>query len=424
MAENVVDNAKRKRTNSTDSTDDDYTKKIAAIEEADDNPKNSPKPVQNDVINNPEELQIDLENPINDSPAQPEESQETNGTNEETDELVQHEVFNNPEELQLDLDEDVGETVADESSDCPDVAMENTINDSTEQPEEIEMNQQQQEEEAIIKNNLLFTINFSDTATFNELNSVLEQAIRTAMLPLKKTVTITAPSAIQLTVTENADQSSDCIFIIDATASSVKANHATSKDVPRYNLNRKVNVFNDQTQCLKADDDSTECKRPAKLNTCFNCDGEHSIRDCTEPKNFNKIRQNRSQFSSSKTERYHVDAEQRFGQFIPGQISKCLQKALGLSRSEIPTHVYRMRVLGYPPGWLEGAKVTESGLQLFGDSDTTKLDGGEIDAAAAAPVGSATYDLKKIINFPGFNVLPEENAFDVSFIYIYLFFLI
>ena len=63
--------------------------------------------------------------------------------------------------------------------------------------------------------------------------------------------------------------------------------------------------------------------------------------------------------------RYHLDDEQRFGNFIPGQISNKLSKALGLSKHRLPRYIYRMRLLGYPPGWLEEAKVSHSGITLY-----------------------------------------------------------
>ena len=42
-----------------------------------------------------------------------------------------------------------------------------------------------------------------------------------------------------------------------------------------------------------------------------------------------------------------------------------LREALGISANQIPVYVYRMRMLGYPPGWLEHAKKQVSGLVLF-----------------------------------------------------------
>ena len=63
--------------------------------------------------------------------------------------------------------------------------------------------------------------------------------------------------------------------------------------------------------------------------------------------------------------RYHLEDGNRFAEFVPGQISAKLRKALGLPGYCLPRHVYRMRLLGYPPGWLEDARISHSGLALY-----------------------------------------------------------
>lgn len=47
--------------------------------------------------------------------------------------------------------------------------------------------------------------------------------------------------------------------------------------------------------------------------------------------------------------------------------------ALGLSKNEIPLHVYKMREYGYPSGWLEEAKVEYSGISIFTAPNQRKL---------------------------------------------------
>lgn len=37
----------------------------------------------------------------------------------------------------------------------------------------------------------------------------------------------------------------------------------------------------------------------------------------------------------------------------------------GLRDDELPKHIYKMRQLGYPPGWLLEAEATNSGLAMF-----------------------------------------------------------
>lgn len=63
--------------------------------------------------------------------------------------------------------------------------------------------------------------------------------------------------------------------------------------------------------------------------------------------------------------RYHLDDEQKFAAFVPGQISSKLRKALGLAKHQLPKHIYKMRTLGYPPGWMEDARISHSGLTLY-----------------------------------------------------------
>lgn len=60
-----------------------------------------------------------------------------------------------------------------------------------------------------------------------------------------------------------------------------------------------------------------------------------------------------------------MDDEQKFASFVPGQISNKLRKALGLAKHQLPNHIYKMRTLGYPPGWMEDAKISHSGLTLY-----------------------------------------------------------
>ena len=48
-----------------------------------------------------------------------------------------------------------------------------------------------------------------------------------------------------------------------------------------------------------------------------------------------------------------------------GRISQELREALGLHRKSLPMFVYRMRQLGYPPGWLREAELEKSGYFVF-----------------------------------------------------------
>jgi len=100
--------------------------------------------------------------------------------------------------------------------------------------------------------------------------------------------------------------------------------------------------------------------------------------------------------------RYHFDGPTDFEHLIkPGLLSDGLRKALGLSASDIPLYIYRMRVLGYPPGWLEDIK--SSNLHFIGD----------LDPFSSSEEDSVSFDVERIISFPGFNVQLEPGYFDV-----------
>lgn len=76
---------------------------------------------------------------------------------------------------------------------------------------------------------------------------------------------------------------------------------------------------------------------------CFNCLENHNLRDCPEPRNYANIEINRKNFNmkNTRTVRYHLEDNQRFGHIIPGQLSNNLRRALGLRSNELPRHIYR-----------------------------------------------------------------------------------
>lgn len=45
--------------------------------------------------------------------------------------------------------------------------------------------------------------------------------------------------------------------------------------------------------------------------------------------------------------------------------SRDLRKALDISSRELPEYIYRMRGLGYPPGWMQEAMNKDSGISIF-----------------------------------------------------------
>nr|XP_004611089.1 unnamed protein product [Sorex araneus] len=169
---------------------------------------------------------------------------------------------------------------------------------------------------------------------------------------------------------------------------------------------------------LEGQEIQVKAKRPKPH--CFNCGSEdHQMKDCPMPRNAARISEKRKEYmdacgeTNSQTfqQRYHAEeVEERFGRFKPGVISEELQDALGVTDKSLPPFIYRMRQLGYPPGWLKEAELENSGLALYDGKDGAD---GEADAAEGQPHKNVTYDLSKLVNYPGFNIstprgIPDE----------------
>ncbi|EFB19373.1 hypothetical protein PANDA_000916, partial [Ailuropoda melanoleuca] len=124
---------------------------------------------------------------------------------------------------------------------------------------------------------------------------------------------------------------------------------------------------------LEGQEIQVKAKRPKPH--CFNCGSEeHQMKDCPMPRNAARISEKRKEYmdacgeanSQNFQQRYHAEeVEERFGRFKPGVISEELQDALGVTDKSLPPFIYRMRQLGYPPGWLKEAELENSGLALY-----------------------------------------------------------
>ncbi|NXN95938.1 ZCHC8 protein, partial [Rhinopomastus cyanomelas] len=181
-------------------------------------------------------------------------------------------------------------------------------------------------------------------------------------------------------------------------------------EIPKYQQ-----VF---SQILSLDGQEIQVKQKRPKPHCFNCGSEdHQMKDCPKPRNAARISEKRKEFleacgeasSQNFQQRYHVEeVEERFGKFKPGVISGELQDALGVTDKSLPPFIYRMRQLGYPPGWLKEAEMEHSGLALYDGKD----DGGTEGEESCQP-RRTTYDVSKLINYPGFNTstpsgIPDE----------------
>ncbi|KAM6377609.1 zinc finger CCHC domain-containing protein 8 isoform 2-T2 [Pluvialis apricaria] len=181
-------------------------------------------------------------------------------------------------------------------------------------------------------------------------------------------------------------------------------------EIPKYQQ-----VF---SQILSLDGQEIQVKAKRPKAHCFNCGSEdHQMKDCPKPRNAARISEKRKEFMEACGEasnqnfqqRYHAEeVEERFGKFKPGVISGELQDALGVTDKSLPPFIYRMRQLGYPPGWLKEAEMEHSGLALY---DGKGGDGTEDEESHQQK--RITYDVSKLINYPGFNIstpsgIPDE----------------
>uniref|UniRef100_A0A8D3B3Y1 Zinc finger CCHC domain-containing protein 8 n=1 Tax=Scophthalmus maximus TaxID=52904 RepID=A0A8D3B3Y1_SCOMX len=169
-------------------------------------------------------------------------------------------------------------------------------------------------------------------------------------------------------------------------------------DIPTYHQ-----VFN---QVVGTDGKDIEMKDKRPKSMCFNCgSASHQLRDCPKPKDMAAINERRKEFNQNSNQgpqsnqRYHADeVEERFAKYKPGVMSEELLSALGIDGNTLPPLIYRMRQLGYPPGWLKEAEMENSGIAMY--------DGNGINSQ------NISYDVSKLVDFPGFNVLTPNKMKD------------
>ncbi|KAK4875151.1 hypothetical protein RN001_011573 [Aquatica leii] len=158
-----------------------------------------------------------------------------------------------------------------------------------------------------------------------------------------------------------------------------------------------------------ADKDGKKLPAPkTNANVCFNCEGDHHLKDCTEPKNYSKInalrQKQKTQNKGIAYKRYHLEDDQRFGHLQPGKITRKLKDALGLRTNQLPEYIYRMRQYGYPPGWYnEITSSQDSSLVLF-DFDGRSL--------SKQKKHVQHVDINRVIDYHGFNVPLEKGYTD------------
>ncbi|XP_022915999.1 zinc finger CCHC domain-containing protein 8 homolog [Onthophagus taurus] len=182
------------------------------------------------------------------------------------------------------------------------------------------------------------------------------------------------------------------LFIVDKTPSGESADRLELKYTSKYSVQIEEKLMN--------------TARNNNASLCFNCNKNHNLRDCPEPKDYNKINAARMKMKSQQfvKTRYHMEEDQKYSQFSPGKISEHLRDALGIYKDELPPYIYKMRLFGYPPGWLEEAKIEQSNMSLF------NIEGKE-DYNSKNKV-TTNINVDKIVEYPGFNMPIEEGIKD------------
>jgi len=179
--------------------------------------------------------------------------------------------------------------------------------------------------------------------------------------------------------------------------------------------NSAATTSNDILGCVIPESPVPETSSSSR-NKCWNCEGDHTLAECKEPKDQRKISKNRKEFQAanaqSQTSRYHEESDQKFGHLAPGLPSKALLAALGVQPSHLPPYIYRLRELGYPPGWLKHASIKESGLSLYKDCLTSPC-----TAPLSADADTQRYDVEKLVSWPGFNSPLPKDMVDETFKY-------
>ncbi|XP_042212398.1 zinc finger CCHC domain-containing protein 8 homolog isoform X3 [Homarus americanus] len=144
-------------------------------------------------------------------------------------------------------------------------------------------------------------------------------------------------------------------------------------------------------------------KEPRQKKNCFNCLGDHNLSECKERHDLGKIAENRRKLINFRVSavRYHEDTENKYGHYQPGKISENLRHALGLKPNQLPLFIYRMRVLGYPPGWLLDAEVHKANVRMF-DASGESVSHPDTEDGEAEP-NLVKYKPERLVSFPGFN---------------------
>ena len=165
-----------------------------------------------------------------------------------------------------------------------------------------------------VDNTIIVSVDFTSSLHYAALKSSLvdflkksfkehlkEEHIEIIESDGNRTIQVIKKDKVQETEKEEEDNVDDSCFIIDCNP------NEKNKDItiPSYKKTMKKVL----------DLDAKEAKDPGlqkskNKNVCWNCDGDHSVRDCKEPRNHSKINKAKQDFSR-RPERYHCELEQK-----------------------------------------------------------------------------------------------------------------
>lgn len=164
--------------------------------------------------------------------------------------------------------------------------------------------------------NRIISISFKDADVAKEYKSMFVKFI---LSHIELSIVETDEDSLTLEITRDADlavnewvvmdEAFDESIKIDKTKSRKRKRSERKKDKDLFTLDTSPSISTKQnvstrylskfTVVEKEERKEDEIAKPT-MATCFNCDGNHSLKDCTEPKNYTKISLARNNFKSNQ----------------------------------------------------------------------------------------------------------------------------
>lgn len=206
------------------------------------------------------------------------------------------------------------------------------------------------------------------------------------------------------------------MFQVDTKGSPLLVKTPQNKNVPSYDRSTNVLIADSLTN-------SSGGTRQPKLRTCWNCDAlDHEANACPLPRNRAKYVENQRNFlnlqqgemsgdsAQKKAEqglRLNFSGYEEFGNGLPrpGFLSQKLRNALGIGPEDPPPYYQRIRLFGYPVGYLRSRHQNVDTIDI--------VDEGDIDRVG---VITGEQDVVKIHEYPLLGDVPPPPEFVKSLI--------